>query len=385
MNRGRASEDDSLRGGGLRGARDCDIEEVALAVETPPRGCGADLEGPPPPWRKLLPHLGKRTVQSRGGRIIVGFFALVFLHWLVTDLYVFPLPSIKWEHSVGRGMHIEPYRRVWSREEDVAHRVTLVSAMIDIGRDKWVKISRSKDKYARNLRRMCSMRNPLVIFIEPGMRPIVEDERAKHGLLDKTLIFDLTLETLPAGRYIPDAERIMKSDDYAQRRGSQKWPEYMYPLYNIVMWSKIGWMKNATDTNPFNTDYFIWIDAGIHTGMLLTKHLGRPIPVWGGPDARLFQMPKTSVRFMATDIPQWKDLDFRSFTMAHVNRFAGTMFGGHKNAIQWLYERCEEVYEEWISMNVVDQDQTVFSTLYLKYPHNFDIFVGWWPRVVEDF
>ena len=52
------------------------------------------------------------------------------------------------------------------------------------------------------------------------------------------------------------------------------------PLYNIVTNSKAGRMERAILLNPFNSDFFIWLDAGMGhgesgifpPGQLLTQH-----------------------------------------------------------------------------------------------------------------
>ena len=52
------------------------------------------------------------------------------------------------------------------------------------------------------------------------------------------------------------------------------------PLYNIVTNSKAGRMERAILLNPFNSDFFIWLDAGMGhgesgifpSGQSLTQH-----------------------------------------------------------------------------------------------------------------
>ena len=33
-------------------------------------------------------------------------------------------------------------------------------------------------------------------------------------------------------------------------------------MYSIIQYSKFEWLKTAIEENPFNSDFFFWLDAG---------------------------------------------------------------------------------------------------------------------------
>ena len=80
--------------------------------------------------------------------------------------------------------------------------------------------------------------------------------RKQYNLLHKTYFVPMTLEDLPLDKY---REQIRKNREnnkiYVGHRNT--------PSYFILMTGKFHAVKSAIEINPFNSNYFAWIDFGI--------------------------------------------------------------------------------------------------------------------------
>ena len=48
-------------------------------------------------------------------------------------------------------------------------------------------------------------------------------------------------------------------------------------LYNIIQYSKFGWLEKVADKNYFNSEYFLWVDAGL-SRFFYDINLNNPYP-----------------------------------------------------------------------------------------------------------
>lgn len=86
-----------------------------------------------------------------------------------------------------------------------------------------------------------------------------------------------TFLDLPFYRY---RDEIAKIIDYEQKNWNSSWdkrfrdhPEAMFPDYNILVNSKPYLMHNATQISRFETEFYVWVDAGYSKFLWLYKDL----------------------------------------------------------------------------------------------------------------
>lgn len=253
---------------------------------------------------------------------------------------------------------------------------TIVTAFLDIGRSNWNSLhARSTNKYLENARRMLSLNDYMVIFIEQKFYNFVYECRSDKINITKIVV--VSLDDLPAMQYYDIFEKIMKSDEYKSGLVEPDVPECTEPLYDIVMFSKTYFIKNAIENKYFQSTHYIWIDFGIHSHMLTDDFLNK----------KLFKNEevRSEISFLCRSIPQLSDLNIKKFYKSHTVRLCGTLFGGSEDNLLLLHDYMKVEIENCIENNVIESDQALFNIVYLKHSHLFRLWFGNWNELIYNY
>uniref|UniRef100_A0A914YV41 Uncharacterized protein n=1 Tax=Panagrolaimus superbus TaxID=310955 RepID=A0A914YV41_9BILA len=145
----------------------------------------------------------------------------------------------------------------------------IVTALLDIGRGDWFTFTRPYDLYLNYLLDLLKLQNRIIIF---GDRQVFEFLEQNKDIIDfdRIQFVELSLDDLPYSRYRNEIKEIM---DEEQKNWKTDWekatkthPEAINPDYNILVNSKPYLLFNATQISKFESEYFIWIDAGYSHG-----------------------------------------------------------------------------------------------------------------------
>lgn len=136
-------------------------------------------------------------------------------------------------------------------------QMTLVTALINIQREK--EDGRKFQEYINWFSEVLKIPAPMVIFVEPELIEFVKQQRENKP----TKIIPQSFVNTPLAWSYPYIHRIQES---------KEWKEYAkHPNdlinksapYDIIIHNKAPWMWDVIQDNPFHTDMFFWIDAGI--------------------------------------------------------------------------------------------------------------------------
>jgi len=131
---------------------------------------------------------------------------------------------------------------------------TLVTAAINIGR-RHGNIS-FEDDYVGNLRHILSLRCPVVIHLQKQYVPLVEPFLHKRATIRIKDVADLE-----DFKHAAAIEALRTSDTWA---GSHKaYNPAKMQHYNALVMSKLYWLAEVAQEDPFKTKDFLWIDAGL--------------------------------------------------------------------------------------------------------------------------
>lgn len=134
----------------------------------------------------------------------------------------------------------------------------IITAFFDIGRDKWKYHGSSVHTYLHWGANVLKLDNPMVIYTEPKF----EDEIRSRRYHKDTKIVIMEINELKAyKKYYSQMERMMLSEPFKSFK-SFNVPEMLYPLYNVIMFNKMYWIKDAIDNNYFDSNISMWIDYG---------------------------------------------------------------------------------------------------------------------------
>lgn len=140
--------------------------------------------------------------------------------------------------------------------------VTLVTALYDIGKDQWKTHSGSMHSYYNwFLNTLNYVDTNFVVFTGPSSASEVQkvvNKRRKGS----TRVVIQSLEDLAVYRKFYDRlEQLLQSSDFIKRRPFEV-PEHMQAKYDVIMFNKTDFMRQATGIFP-DTEYVGWLDAGL--------------------------------------------------------------------------------------------------------------------------
>ena len=130
----------------------------------------------------------------------------------------------------------------------VINNPVIVTALYDIGRDKWEKFTQSYGGYIHWMERTLSLDSKLVIYTQEKFKSEIETYRRKYDTnLDNTIIVIQELEDLEGYKlYNQKLNDLMFSDVFLKKAHFDV-PEMNKPLYNVIMFNKVYWIKDCVD------------------------------------------------------------------------------------------------------------------------------------------
>ena len=131
---------------------------------------------------------------------------------------------------------------------------------------------------------------------------------------------------------------------------------------NLVWNEKIFCIKKTLDINPFNSEFFMWVDAGI------CIYRDKSPPKKSFPNIeKLNMLPKD--KFIFTSSPDYNPNDSRYyFKMSYVT---GTSYILHKNIIVNFSEIYKEYLNKLVDKNNIWTDQVILTNIYQDYKEGF--------------
>lgn len=241
---------------------------------------------------------------------------------------------------------------------------TIVTALYDIGRET-MKNQRSFSTYLSWFETLLTIDCPMVIFVEAKDNDFIFQRRSANN----TKIININFSDLPLYRHrsaIAEAQQQMR-DDYPGLGYLHYNPEFTSPDYPVVVFSKFDFLLQTTQQNPFNSEYFIWLDAGTF------RHQLPFTGAWPDPD----KMVILGDRFLISDYHfdhRYYD-DKYSYLITNQNRINAHILGGKAGIIAKV---CSDVYnllEKALDHKVVNNEQILLQLLIIDNPDDYYL----WP------
>lgn len=230
---------------------------------------------------------------------------------------------------------------------------TIVTALYDINRETEGDGRAFKD-YLTWLPDTLSLDTNYVIYTEEKVIPYIP-------IKPNIEINVTTLEKVPLYSLTPKIKSIIDNSYYKKRMQDPNRVECKLPLYNVIQYSKFIWLNDAIQRNPFNSDYFFWMDAGCSrffdglSGIFPEKF----------PYKFLIQGNKNTFKIPIDDNYKW-----RSDCM-----LVGTFFGGDRQHVTTVGEKVLEKLTEMLSQNTINNEQIALAYVLNQHPELFDLYV----------
>jgi len=149
-----------------------------------------------------------------------------------------------------------------NKNTHVDNKVTIVTGLWDLGRGKISdSFKRGYDDYKEKFSQLLKTDVNMYIFCDPSDENFIWEHRSKEN----TIINKMSLNELREWfNFTKLTDEIRQKEEWlSQASWLRESPQATLEGYNPLVMSKMFMLNNVTIWNPFNSDYFFWIDAGI--------------------------------------------------------------------------------------------------------------------------
>ena len=240
---------------------------------------------------------------------------------------------------------------------NVNNNMTIVTGLWNINR-----VGRDFNHYIEAFKKFLDIPQNLFIYIPKEYEYLVWEKRDKKNTFVK--VYELNdVKKM----YLPFWDKTQKI------RTSEKWinqatwlkdsPQGANEWYNPIVQSKMFLLNDVTIWNPFDTDYFFWLDAGITNtvphGHLAHDNVLKKLTDYGNP-------------FLFLSYPYEANNEIHGFDFKAINRYAGKevkyvcrggLFGGHKTQINEANATYYSLLEKTLSAGFMGTEESIFSIM----------------------
>lgn len=257
--------------------------------------------------------------------------------------------------------------------------ITIVTGLWDLDRgnlDGWAKrdFSHYKDRFFELLETDVQM----CIWIPKEL----EDEVLKIRGDKPTKIFIKNIEDFETWNpFFDKIQEIRLNPDWKNFAGwLPESPQAALKYYNPMMFTKMFMVNDSAIINPFNSEYFYWVDGG------LTNTVNKD---YFTNDKVLDLLENYTIskgnKFIQISYPYESNDEIHGFERKSMAKYCNTdfvnyvcrggFFGGHKNNIHHINTLYYEIMDKTLSDNLMGADECLFTILAHKYPELVDRFV----------
>lgn len=250
------------------------------------------------------------------------------------------------------------------------NKFCLVTSLFNVNREEMSgNDGRTWDDYLKWFEKTLQVKSPIIVFCEDELVDFVKEKR-KYP----TEIITHTVDDIPYYHLKNKIQEIISSEEYQNKIDVPERIECQHPMYTVVQYSKFKWLEKSIELNPFNSQYFFWIDAGA------SRHFeqfdcNNEFPSANALSA-LDQMGKKFLMQLNMDfyhdISHAKTLD-ESYLWDARAITCGSFFGGELTAVKKVIRKIDDIFiHKMIDNGLVNNEQIALAYLLKTDP---DLFV----------
>ena len=295
---------------------------------------------------------------------------------LSSNPFNFPLPVFYLEEAVKVNGYDEGNRKglaFWDIDElraklgasqEPTKNLTLVTGLWDINRP-----GRDFNHYIENFKKFLEISANMFIYIPAELEYLVWEKRDKKN----THVRTFSLDDIKNNLYAPfwdKTQQIRTNENWLNQAGwLRDSPQASNEWYNPIVQSKMFMLHDAKIMNVFETDYFLWLDAGI-TNTVYEKYFAE--------NRCLDNIIPHLNSFLFLSYPYEAATEIHGFDYQHMNRVArqqvkyvcrGGLFGGHKDYISMANSTYYSLLEQTLSQGLMGTEESIFSIMAHLEPH----------------
>jgi hypothetical protein len=248
------------------------------------------------------------------------------------------------------------------KEFNVNKNLTIVTGLWDIGRP-----GRDFNHYIENFKRFLDIPQNLFIYIPKEYEYLVWEKRTTDNTFVK--IYELDDVKNLYSPFWDKTQEIRKNPEWLGQAGwLPESPQAKLEWYNPIVQSKMFMLNDSSIWNPFNTEYFFWLDAGItntvpHTHLVENNILDK-LTEYGNP-------------FLFLSYPYEANTEIHGFEFDAMNRFAGSkveyvcrggLFGGHKQQLNEANSTYYSLLSKTLGSGLMGTEESLFTIMSYNEP-----------------
>ena len=256
-------------------------------------------------------------------------------------------------------------------ESTYSNKTTIVTGLWNMGREKLSdNFKRSYDEYKQKFIELLKSPVNMYIYVSKSDEELVWKHRSKKN----TQVHIMELDAFDTWfEFFDQVQDIRKQPSwYNQVSWLADSPQAKLKYYNPIVFSKMFLLNNVTYYNPFQSEYFYWIDAGITN----TVHPGyfSHDKVLNNLDA----FTEAVNRFTFLTYPYEPITEIHGFQLGGMYKFCNTdvvnyvcrggFFGGKKDQINKLNGQYHSVLQQSLESNYMGTEESIFTILSHRYP-----------------
>lgn len=246
------------------------------------------------------------------------------------------------------------------------NETTFVTGIWDLNRDQskpgW---QRSFDHYKNHFIQLLKdlHSHNLIIFIDPGLEDMIREYRDPKN----TKVYYHTKNDF-SGSFFPffdQVQNIRKDPRWYNQVGWLKdSAQGSLEYYNPMVMSKMFLLHNAKCYNPFNSEYFYWIDGGLTNTMSL-GYFNNPTVI--------DNLIKLSDNFLFIAFPYETSSEIHGFNIEGMKKYAknnvvnrvarGGFFGGHQNSISNANQLYYSLLHDTLNEGYMGTEESIFTIM----------------------
>ena len=239
---------------------------------------------------------------------------------------------------------------------------TIVTAFFDINREQNGD-GRTLEEYLEWIKKTVMLNCNLYVVTERKFINFIKQHRPPEYPL---FIKEDIIENASYYKYASQMKTIIESPEYKRKIAYPNRVECVMPNYNVIQYSKFGWLENAINDNPYHSEYFFWMDIGI-SRFFYNMNVEIKYP------RNTELLIKSNNKFI---VQQRQDLHSYSidnnFIWKADNLFKGGMFGGYKDIVLQVGKDIENIFvNTMLKNNNVNNEQLALALLWKNKPELF--------------
>ena len=253
-------------------------------------------------------------------------------------------------------------------------KITIVTAFFDIGRNKYVKIPRSNDKYLRHFEFWARIKNDLIVYTTADLKTKILSIREKFNLKEKTKVIVIDDITKIEPAILTRMQEIEHDNKFIAFRYLDDMPENR-ALYNYVMMLKSWFIYDASKMIK-SDELLAWIDFGYNHGGDKFSDCNDFCFEWK------YDFPDKVTYFYNKEINN-KPVFYlvQSFEL----NIMGAPFVVSKTYAKEHWDLIRNAMITLIDVGLIDDDQTLMLMAYRKKPEIFNLMKSDWFMPLKDY